>query len=169
MVTFVAGQATGLGIALAIAWVERRWRRQEVRAAERSARLEERFEPVRRYGLALQGFVRGAARWMRVWEHGRSVHGSAQDVRKLLEGQWAEVVKVTPRPEPVSLVEDAAAREYLVKLQLVVWRCHDRCVECLEAGELMAEDEALGYVAETDEKLARMLGRMDEVLEEVDR
>jgi hypothetical protein len=60
VLTFVAGQATGLAIALLIAWVERRWRRQDVRDAEKRVRLEERFESVRRYAIGLHEFVHEA-------------------------------------------------------------------------------------------------------------
>ena len=46
LVNYIAGAATGLVIALVLAWVDRRWRRQDVRAAEKRARLEEGFKPV---------------------------------------------------------------------------------------------------------------------------
>lgn len=162
------GVVVGAGVTVGVACLERRWRRQEARAAEKRARLEERLEPVRRYGLALDGFVRGAARYMRIWAHLGAPKAAAGDLRQLVEGHWANVAQVTPRPEPVSIVEDTAARDPLLNLQLVVWRCRDRCLEVLEAGHSMADDEADRYVAEAHEHLELMLMRMDELVEEVD-
>lgn len=145
----------------------RRSRRQDLSAAQKRARLDERFEPVRRYAMALDGFVRGAARYMRVWGHVRRRHSTAADLAQLVNEHWARTEQVMPRPERYSLVDDALARASLDKLHRVVWRCHDRCLECLQCGELMTEDEANGYVAQAHEHLELLLARMDGVVDRV--
>jgi len=71
LVNYIAGAVTGLVIALAIGWVERRWRGEDVRAAEKRARLEVRFEQVRAYlvmGCEICQTVEDRLGWgTRVW------------------------------------------------------------------------------------------------------
>lgn len=171
VVTFIAGQATGLGMALAISWVERRWRRQEVRAAEKRARLEERFERVRTYAIGLQEFVEAWVGVVRVWQERAVVDDqarSAQHMRRQLETQWERVVAVEPPPWALVFVRDMDAQKWLLQLRLVAQQCRDRCLGCIGSGEVMGEEEAEDFAEIVGEKLAKILEWMEQAVEEVE-
>lgn len=171
LVTFIAGQATGLGIALGIARVERRWRRQEVRAAEKRARLEERFEPVRGYAGALYEFVNEAAGWMRVWEGakpGEDWEGFADFIRARLEEQWDKLEDLKPRPAPRFVVRDCFTQGLLQGLELLATKCQSTCVLCLRDGTVADAEELRGRVAEAEENLGKLLERMEDMVEKLE-
>ena len=94
------GVVVGAGVTVGVAFLQRQWRRQEVRAAEKRARLEERFESVVRYGGALQEFVEDATSWMWVWREERPAGGWEHLSRRLqeeLEKHWDEARESRPR------------------------------------------------------------------------
>jgi hypothetical protein len=171
VVTFVAGQATGLGIALAIAWVQSRWHRRDLRAAEKRARMEDQFESVRRYTAGLQEFVHSAVRWMQVWGArypGGPSDGWVQDIVGGLEEMWQEVEEVRPRPRPEFLVRDARVKGWLFDLEVVAQECHDTCEWCIRLrGDLSREDH-VRFLSAADENVEKILRQMDDVLDGVE-
>jgi len=172
LATFVAGQATALGAALLIAWIERRWHRQDVRAAQRRARLDERFEPIRRYAEGLQQFVHGAVVWMEVWKENRRELGSqrvAQTVRRQLETQWHEWQELRPQPRPWFVVRDRDVIAALMRLETAADTCRERCVDCLERGDFMPQAEAERLAAQADQSVESLLDLMEQSLATVNR
>jgi len=174
LVTFVAGQATGLGMALLIAWVEMRWRRQEVRAAEKRARLDEQFRSVRQYAAGLRQFVHDAVGLMTAWKELRPVEAPQLPERLVerllceLEERWHEVEKLEPQPRPWFVVGDRRVRAALAGLEIGAELYRARCRECLEAGDMMSEEEANRFRNEAGENLKKMLKWMEKAVEEAE-
>lgn len=84
-VSYIAGAVTGLLIALVVAWVERRWAREDVRKAEKRRELEERFLPVLDYAKAISDWVEGVGAWASHWDDHRSIEGAEAYLRMMEE------------------------------------------------------------------------------------
>lgn len=167
---FIAAAAAGAVIAVVVAWLERRWRRQEVRAAEKRARLEERFEPVLRYAAGLQGFVLQAAQFMSIWEQVRGTEGSEPEAKTMLrrlEEEWRRAKALEPRPGPYVVVRDVQAQTALVGLEMVANGCRHRCRVCLKAGGVVSGDELSRWVADTEKDMQLLRQRTEGLVEDV--
>ena len=171
LVTFIAGQATGLATALVVAWVETRLRRQEIRAAEKRVRKEERFELVRRYASGLQEFVHEAAGLIvvgkRSWRD--EGWGSAPDtLERELTKRWDNAQALRPHPGPSYILRDQAALEQLIVLELEANGCRLKCLECLSLGGPMADEMANGFVEGAGNAVDKLFKRMDELVERLE-
>jgi len=165
------GVVVGSGVTAGVAYLERHWRRKDVRAAEKRARLEEEFKSVRRYAAGLQQFVHDAVMWMKVWEAIRAVEGvepSRQLVQKRLQDRWNEVEKLEPQPGPWFMLPDMRVKAALQGLQIRARLCQSRCEGALEAKNIMSYEDANRFAAEADENLNKMLECMEEALQQVE-
>jgi hypothetical protein len=168
---FVAAAASGAVIAVVVAWLERRWHRQEVRAAEKRARLEERFEPVRWYAAGLMEFTLGAVTRMNVWENQKPAEGwrpLAARMLSELEETWKSAEELKPRPGPWVMLVDMPAKGGLLGLELAALGCKWRCEECLKAGDVVGEEEKVRWVRDAGENMEFMLDRMKQLVAEVE-
>jgi hypothetical protein len=171
LVTFIAGQASGLGIALAMAWVERQWRRQEARATEKRARLEAHFTLVRPYAAALQAFVEDAVTWMKVWNEVKAVEGTDRSralLRSRLQQRWNQVQRLEPQPGPWFMVRDKKVKAALLPFDITAHQCHYRCQQTIDGTDAMNEEEANRFATEADQDLKMMLQWMEESLERLE-
>ena len=151
------------------------WRRrseqEDVKAAEKRARLEARCEPVIPYAGALQSFIDDAVSWMQVLRERKASGASAQLVRRVeaeLDKQWDEAMQLRPRPVPWFLLNDMQARARWLAVELAAQLCRERCIQCLKSGEVMSQEEAQRTKARGIEALEALLRRMEEVLAEAD-
>jgi len=171
---FTAAAAAGVVIALVVAQLEKRSRRQEVRAAQKRGRLEGQFESIRAYAAGLHGFVKDAALWMEVWTELRVVEGlkpSGQEMQEGLEKPketWSEVKKLEPRPEPRFVIRDLRVRLELSMLEIQAARCLEKWKECVKGEIIVSEEEANRFRDEADQHLKEMLERMGEAVDELE-
>jgi hypothetical protein len=164
------GVVVGAGVTVGVAYLERRWGRQEVRAAERRTRWEERFEPVWRYATAMQEFVHQAGHLMERWEEQRPPE-AWQSLAWELQGQLRmlseEAEALRPRPGALYVLQDEEARQWYVALQLVVFTCRYRCERCLGVGEVMSLEDRVGFTYDADDKVKQLQARMQGFVEDV--
>ena len=167
----VVGALLTAGLAFGQSWVNRRWRAQQVRTAEKRARSEDRFEPVRTYALGLQEFVHEAVGMVQVREWRTQAGGwggSAQAVEQDLNKRMEDAEALRPRPGPYYILRDTAGFESLLKLQLEASICQLKCLECVWAGQAMTGDMANGFLQGADNALDKLLTRMDELVEQLE-
>lgn len=170
----VVGAVLTAGLVFGQAWVNRRWRRQEARAAEKRERLEDRFESVRRYAAAVREFVHGEVTFMGVWDN-LEAHRDAEWFGMLVEQEledldrrWYDVHNLVSQPAPWLVIADTGVNEALLELELKADECRSRCKECLQGEGTMSEEEAECFTAQTDEFLRQLLERMEEAVENVE-
>ena len=167
---FLAAAGAGAATAVVVAWLERRWHRKEVRAAEKRVRQEERFESIRIYAMALQEFVHEAAGLMRVSNRSWRDEGWGSPLATLereLTERWDNADGLRPRPGPAYILRDEAALEPLIVLQLEANICRLKGLEALAVGGAMTDDMANGFVQGADDALDKLLTRMDELVAQV--
>jgi len=165
------GVFVGSGVTLFVAWLNHRWRREDVRAAEKRVRWEERFEPVWRYATGLQEFVYEAGHLMERWEERRLVEGwesLAQELQGQLEMLWEDLEALRPRPGPLYVVQDKEARKWYLALRLGAAVCRHKCRVCLGVGAGMSEEDASGFAADADEALKKLLEQMRKFVEKAE-
>ena len=168
---YCAGTLTGFLLGLLAAYVNRLWRREDVRSAEKRVRWEERLEPVWRYTTGLQEFVHEAGHLMEHWEQRRPVEAwesLAEELQGQLEMLWEDVEVLKPRPGALYVVQDEEARKWYVALLLDAAVCRHKCRECLGVGAVMTEEDASGFAADADEALKKLLEQMRKFVENVE-
>ena len=171
LVTFVAGQLTGLATALLLAWADRRWRRQDVRTAEKRARLEERFDPLRRYASALCEFVHDIVGWMMIWDgkrYGDNWQGYADIMPQEIEKRAQKLVQVEPPPGAMIVLEGTEAYARLKKLEMLPIRSKESCLECLGTAREPDLEKFRAQADEADQHLEQILAYMTRMLDTVE-
>ena len=170
-VTFSAGALTGFLLGLLGAHIERRWRRKDVRAAEKRARLDEGFQQVRNYAAAICEFVFGTPAWMIVWNDHRSSEGReacAQFIREDIQNSWQRLEKLEPAPSPRFGLHDDEVWSLVAELESLAEGCKDGCLDFLDTGQPADVQVSRNWGAKADERLAYIFRRMTEMLDAVE-
>ncbi|HUW11679.1 MAG TPA: hypothetical protein VM537_18245 [Anaerolineae bacterium] len=165
------GVLLGAVVAVGVARLERRWRREDIRAAEKRVRLEERFEPVRAYAGALCELASDAATSMRVWEAlkpAENWQGIADIIRDHLESDLKKPEALEPRPAPRFALRDGEAQAWVQRLELLAMEIQDACMSHLKEGTVADEEELQSWVAKADHALDKLLKRMENVLQDLE-
>lgn len=170
-ITGLIGVLVGSGVTAGMAYLERQWRNQDVRAAEKRVRQEERFESVRLYAIGLQEFVHEAVALLDIRRRSTDDEDwrtSAQTVERDLSRRLTAAEALRPRPGPSYLLRDKTAVESLLVLELEAHGCHLKGLEHLAADQAMTDDMASGFVQGGDNALDKLLTRMDELVEQLE-
>jgi hypothetical protein len=164
----VVGALLTASLALGRSWIDRRWRRQDVRAAEKRLQRDDRLEPVRTYAIGLQEFVHESVGLMAVVARRARDVGwtrAAETVTGELDKRWGDAEALRPRPGPSYLLRNKEALESLLVLELEANGCRLKCAEHLDAAETMSEELAGGFVDGADRALDELLDRMERAVE----
>ena len=165
----VAGSFAGAATALGVSWLERRWREQDVKAAETRARTRDRLAEVRRYGAALEEFVgRGLVTFELMNSDPESVRTKSwhEYYQSRLLQKSRELHREHPSPNPIFVIGDDPEAFYpLVELQIRAWDLQARILQFLQGERGQDAPNATAGMAEAQELLNRLLRRLDELAE----
>ena len=171
LINYIAGAATGLVIALVLAWVDRRWRRQDVRAAEKRARLDERFQPVRNYTAAICEFLWDAAACMSVWNDNRSsqtAEGYADVIREQIQNKAQKLEHLEPALGQRFQLRGAEAWTRAIQLRTLATASRKSCLHNLDTLQAPDLQEFSDRAAKADEHMTYILNHMTQMLDAVE-
>lgn len=162
------GVVVGAAVTVGVACLERRWRGEDVRAAEKRVRLEERLKPVRDYAAALCEFVYDASNSMAASklskpDKGRSVF--AEPIFSQVEGLWEKAQERRPWPAPRFTVRDKLVHDHLQTLEILAYQYRFKCGEWLQSGSDPTESELQGWLANAEKSYQELLDRMEMMLQ----
>ena len=162
------GVVVGASVTVVLAWLDRRWRIKDVRAAETRARTEQLFDPVWRYAAGLHEFIHDTATWLGLWQHRRPHLGSedlADQVRARLATRWEHSQELRPRPGPSYALRDSEATGRLIVLEMLARGCHASSVDCLDGRRLLTKEEIADWQVKADSFYDNLLARMQALAE----
>jgi hypothetical protein len=172
-VSFLGAAGAGAVVALIVARLEARQRRQGVRAAEKRGRLEAQFETARSYAAALHRFVWGASISMQVWSELTSVQDLKlsenyveQELDKLHEA-WSEVLKLEPQPAPRFVIRDNSVMLPLSMLEVIATLAHDKAGKAIQGESITTEEERTRLRDDAARYLTTMLESMEDAVDAV--
>ena len=166
-VSFSAGALTGFLLGLLGAHIQRRWRRQELRATEHRARLDQLFQPLRNYAMAICEFLLHLTAHMEVWEKHRSsehAHAYADIIREEIQNRAQRLQGLEP-PLGSRIALDSEAVSRLLDLESLADTCRDRSLHCLDTKAEPDIQQFKATIAEGAAHGAHILERMTQTLD----